>query len=204
MPAMFSRTAFLLAVAFALDGASAAAAQTVHRGASLQNVGVIAIVGFQGQRGGQLAAALTQSLVADGRFRVVDRDRTAQLMWEARIGSSGLLNPEERIRLGEFTGAQAYLLGQVVDVQQTNYTSLLDSRETRVTVQVQLTLIDLRTAEVLASRQVVRSVSSETRQRVIEGIVLGPRNRSSQRPPDPVRLRAAAFEQAADEFVASL
>jgi curli biogenesis system outer membrane secretion channel CsgG len=200
MPAMFSRTAFLLVLAFALDDASAAAAQIVHRGASLQNVGVIAIVGFQGQRGGQLATALEQSLVADGRFRVVDRDRTAQLMREARIGSSGLLNPEERIRLGGFTGAQAYLVGQVVDVQQTSYTSVLDSRETRVTVEVQLTLIDLRTAEVLASRQIVRSVSSETRQRTIEVIVLG----RGQRPPDPIQLRAAAFKQAADEFVASL
>ncbi|HEV2736361.1 MAG TPA: CsgG/HfaB family protein [Longimicrobiaceae bacterium] len=130
---------------------------------SPSEIKVVAIGRIKGSGGERLAEDLSQALIESGQFRVVDREHTQRILREYRLGSSGLLTPEESRRLGQFLGADAYIMGNVTAHRTERFTSsLLGTPEARAIVELHIEIIDLRTAEVIASRRASRTVSSET------------------------------------------
>jgi curli biogenesis system outer membrane secretion channel CsgG len=205
---MIRTSTLLLPALFAALSPAAIHAQEPIAPASLPDVRVIAIGSMDGEFGDVFADDLAFALLDGGRFRVVDRERTADLMQEHRIRSTGLISPQDAVRLGEFTGAEAYVFGRVVDVREERYRSPLGLPETRVTVEVQARVIDLRTSEVLASRHVVRSMTSasDVRGTAVDAgaALLFGRRRVERTAADPVQLRTRAFQAAAADFADAL
>lgn len=127
----------------------------------LPQIKVVAIGMIEGRGGEELREDLSQALVESGRFRVVDRAKTDQILKEHRLRSSGLLRSDETRRLGQFLGADAYIMGSVTAHGTERFTSRLGTQETRAVVELHTEIVDLRTAEVVASRRVRRTISSE-------------------------------------------
>jgi hypothetical protein len=57
--------------------------------------------------------ALTDQLVADGRFRVVERQQMAKVMKEQALAQSGVLSDEVQIKIAQLVGARYIVLGAV-------------------------------------------------------------------------------------------
>lgn len=170
MSSIYSRRIGFLAV-FVGCASVAAAAPTVHptqlaapiEQAGLPAINVIAVGSIDGSGGREVADDLSEALVETGRFRVVDRAQTERILREHRLRSSGLLRPDETRRLGQFLGADAYIMGSVTAHRTERFTSsITGTPETRAIVEFHAEVIDLRTAEVLASRRVSHTESSET------------------------------------------
>lgn len=45
-------------------------------------------------------------------LKVVDRQRTEQMLKEIELGQSGFVNPEQSVKFGQFLGAQSFIFGQ--------------------------------------------------------------------------------------------
>ncbi len=65
--------------------------------------------------GGGLAAMLTTELINSGHYIVVERARLADVMGEQELKASGLTTPESGPRLGQMTGAQYLIYGEVTE-----------------------------------------------------------------------------------------
>jgi len=57
--------------------------------------------------------ALTDQLVADGRFRVVERQQLAKVMKEQALTQSGVLSDEVQVKVAQLVGARFIVLGTV-------------------------------------------------------------------------------------------
>ncbi|HYS07616.1 MAG TPA: CsgG/HfaB family protein [Myxococcales bacterium] len=57
--------------------------------------------------------ALTDQLVADGRFRVVERQQLAKVMKEQALAQSGVLSDEVQVKVAQLVGARFIVLGTV-------------------------------------------------------------------------------------------
>jgi hypothetical protein len=57
--------------------------------------------------------ALTDQLVADGRFRVVERQQIAKVMKEQMLAQSGVMSDEVQIKVAQLVGARFIVLGTV-------------------------------------------------------------------------------------------
>jgi len=57
--------------------------------------------------------ALTDQLVSDGRFRVVERQQIAKVMKEQMLAQSGVMSDEVQIKVAQLVGARFIVLGSV-------------------------------------------------------------------------------------------
>src|SRR5882672_62732 len=57
--------------------------------------------------------ALTDQLVADGRFRVVERQQLAKVMKEQALAQSGVMSDEVQVKVAQLVGARWIVLGTV-------------------------------------------------------------------------------------------
>ena len=57
--------------------------------------------------------ALTDQLVADGRFRVVERQQIAKVMKEQALAQSGVISYEVQVKVAQLVGARYIVLGAV-------------------------------------------------------------------------------------------
>ena len=57
--------------------------------------------------------ALTDQLVADGRFRVVERQQMAKVMKEQALAQSGVISDEVQIKVAQLVGARFIVIGGV-------------------------------------------------------------------------------------------
>ena len=57
--------------------------------------------------------ALTDQLVSDGRFRVVERQQMAKVMKEQMLAQSGVMSDEVQIKVAQLVGARYIVLGTV-------------------------------------------------------------------------------------------
>ena len=57
--------------------------------------------------------ALTDQLVSDGRFRVVERQQMAKVMKEQMLAQSGVMSDEVQIKVAQLVGARFIVLGSV-------------------------------------------------------------------------------------------
>jgi hypothetical protein len=98
------------AALFALPAVAFAQAQTAPTVA-------IAEVTARGNVDPDLAAevndAITDQLVSDGRFRVVERQQIAKVMKEQMLAQSGVMSDEVQIKVAQLVGARFIVLGTV-------------------------------------------------------------------------------------------
>src|SRR2546425_8032018 len=57
--------------------------------------------------------ALTDQLVGEGRFRVVERQQIAKVMKEQMLAQSGVMSDEVQIKVAQLVGARYIVLGSV-------------------------------------------------------------------------------------------
>ncbi len=93
----------------------------------LRPVYPLAILPFN-ERGGEvkgLGATVTDltfaHLSADGSMFLVDREEMQKILDEQELNLSGLVRPDEAIRLGQLTGAKLILTGSVLQVDNRTY-----------------------------------------------------------------------------------
>ena len=109
-----------------------------------------------------LTEALTTSLVATGRFIVLERQALAQVQQEQDLGASGRVNKETAAELGKLMGAQVLITGDITSFnfkrssiggKLTNIVKGVDAGVERVSasVSIDLRLIDAVTGEIIAS-----------------------------------------------------
>src|SRR5205807_8668113 len=84
--------------------------------------------------------ALTDQLVSDGRFRVVERQQIAKVMKEQMLAQSGVMSDEVQIKVAQLVGARWIVLGPVGTKGRSYVISLraLDSTSAQVTFAVTL------------------------------------------------------------------
>jgi curli biogenesis system outer membrane secretion channel CsgG len=111
-----------------------------------------------------LTEALTTSLVATGRFVVLERQALAQVQQEQDLGASGRVNKETSAEVGKLMGAQVLITGDITSFnfkrssiggKLTNIVKGVDAGIERVSasVSIDLRLIDAVTGEIIASIQ---------------------------------------------------
>jgi len=109
-----------------------------------------------------LTEALTTSLVATGRFIVLERQVLAQVQQEQDLGASGRVNKETAAEVGKLMGAQVLITGDItsfafkrssVGGKLTNVFKGVDAGIERVSasVTIDLRLIDAVTGEIIGS-----------------------------------------------------
>jgi hypothetical protein len=78
--------------------------------------------------------ALTDQLVSDGRFRVVERQQIAKVMKEQMLAQSGVMSDEVQIKVAQLVGARFIVLGTVSTKGRSYAISLraLDSESAQV------------------------------------------------------------------------
>jgi len=98
----------------------------------------IAEVTARGNAGADLASevsdALTDQLVAEGRFRVVERQQLAKVMKEQMLAQSGATSDEVQVKVAQLVGARWIVLGTVGTKSRSYVVSLraLDSSSAQV------------------------------------------------------------------------
>ena len=58
---------------------------------------------------------LELSLINSSKFKLVDRTKLGQILREQQFSLSGLVDPEKRKRIGEVSGVDAFLYGEITD-----------------------------------------------------------------------------------------
>jgi TolB-like protein len=101
---------------------------------------------------GALAKALPHLITCDlaeaGDLKVVDRQRTSELMKELAISASGVADKKQGVKIGKFLGAHAYIFGQYM---------VLSKDKVRIDARV----VQTATGEVLQARQVTAEFSGD-------------------------------------------
>ncbi len=89
--------------------------------------------------------ALVHTVMADlaeaTPLKIVDRQRTEQLLKEVQLGQSGFANPDQAVRSGQMLGAQTFIFGQFM---------VLSKNKVRIDARV----VHTATGQVILTRQV--------------------------------------------------
>jgi TolB-like protein len=88
-----------------------------------------------------LVHTVTADLAQATNLKIVDRQRTGQLLEEIKLGQSGFSDPTQAARAGQFLGAQTFIFGQYM---------VLSPKEVRIDARV----VHTATGEVILTRQV--------------------------------------------------
>lgn len=112
-----------------------------------------------------LSDLLTDRMVNDGRFNVVDRSHLNSTLGEHQLAASGEVDPQTAVTAGKMVGAHYLVTGNILQLDQTgqsgaNAGSLLPGvfgaaaggvSTHRVTIKVAVRIIDARTGEIVQS-----------------------------------------------------
>ena len=71
--------------------------------------------------GTKVGDLLLARLATDPRIHLVDREDLLKLLEEQELSLSGLVRPDEAVRIGQLTGAKLIVTGSVFQVDQTLY-----------------------------------------------------------------------------------
>jgi TolB-like protein len=95
-----------------------------------------------------LVHVLTSELASASQLKIVDRQRLNVLLQELDLARDpSAMDPKNRVRLGKLTGAQSYLFGQVMQLEETR-------------LRYDLRWVDTSTGEILLARSVEGSFAS--------------------------------------------
>lgn len=112
-----------------------------------------------------LSDLLTDRMVNDGRFNVLDRSHLSSTLQEHQLGASGEVDPTTAITAGRLVGARYLITGNIIQLDQTGASgasagSLLPGvfgaaaggvSTHRVTIKVAVRVIDARTGQIVQS-----------------------------------------------------
>jgi curli biogenesis system outer membrane secretion channel CsgG len=112
-----------------------------------------------------LSDLLTDRMVNDGRFNVLDRTHLSSTLGEHQLAASGEVDPQTAITAGRMVGARYLVTGNILQLDQTgqsgaNAGSLLPGvfgaaaggvSTHRVTIKVAVRVIDARTGQIVQS-----------------------------------------------------
>jgi curli biogenesis system outer membrane secretion channel CsgG len=112
-----------------------------------------------------LSDLLTDRMVNDGRFNVLERSHLSSALDEHQLAASGEVDPETAIRAGHLVGARYLITGNILQLDQTgqsgtNAGSLLPGvfgaaaggvSTHRVTIKVAVRVIDAKTGQIVQS-----------------------------------------------------
>jgi curli biogenesis system outer membrane secretion channel CsgG len=118
----------------------------------------------QFQPGVALADLLTDQLVNSGKFRVLDRQSIEQVMQEHKLSETGEVSSTKAVESGRLFGARYLITGNVLQLDKTGESGgvgaivgamtgglLSGGRSERVTLKVQVRVIDAVTGEIVQS-----------------------------------------------------
>jgi curli biogenesis system outer membrane secretion channel CsgG len=112
-----------------------------------------------------LSDLVTDRMVNDGRFNVVDRTHLTQTLGEHQLASGGEVDPQTAVHAGKMVGARYLMTGNILQFDQTGASggsagSLLPGvfgaaaggvSTHRVTIKVAVRVIDARTGQIVQS-----------------------------------------------------
>jgi len=102
--------------------------------------------------GTEVTNSLTDELVNNGRFTVVDRSKSAAIETEILEALKGSIDQSTAAAIGRKTGAQFLVIGNVTDFGERPKASLLVVTTYEAVVKFNLRVVDSTTAEILFSK----------------------------------------------------
>jgi len=108
----------VLAIAVALFAGTAIAGDTIYPMAILPFSERGREVTDQGQ---QVTDLMFANLVINPELYLVDREDMTKLLAEQELNVSGLVNPDEAVKIGKLTGAKVIVTGSVMQIGDTQY-----------------------------------------------------------------------------------
>lgn len=90
--------------------------------------------------GGDVAQAITESLLKGGKLKPVERSELNKIMVEQEFSASGLVKEEDALKIGRLSGARYILLGSVSPVADQ--------------VRINARMLDVETAEIILAESV--------------------------------------------------
>ncbi len=181
----------------------------------------LGVTQLTGDHEGALAALIEGKLVDGGRFQVVDRTHTNQVMNELRLSASDLAQGNNAIKLGGLVTAGALISGAVDE----RYRDIPKSRtwrdkggvdhtdnwvEGEAAVRASLKVIDVSTGRLVFSRTFEAKEATGFSAKkggfgmALLGALADAAGPLDHRPPDRHKLTSDAREKVAQEFVASI
>lgn len=117
------------------------------------------------QPGVALSDLLTDRIVNDGKFNVVDRSHLSSTLGEHQLAASGEVDPQTAVTAGRMIGARFLITGNIIQLDQTGASgasagSLLPGvfgaaaggvSTHRVTIKVAIRVIDAKTGQIVQS-----------------------------------------------------
>jgi curli biogenesis system outer membrane secretion channel CsgG len=105
---------------------------------------------------------LTNKLVQNGTYSVIERSRIDQILQEQNLGASGRVDPATAAQIGKILGVDVVVIGSITqyNVEEKDSGGSLgffgvnvDSKKSKATVQLTARLVSTTTAEILAVAQ---------------------------------------------------
>lgn len=111
---------------------------------------------------------LIEDLIDDGRFNVLDRDFTDNLLREQALSGVGVMNPEGRVQIGKLLGARYFLYGSItgLSTKESDVTvghalvGSVGNQKHKVRADVTVRIIDVETGCIVAAGRGCGSSSS--------------------------------------------
>jgi tetratricopeptide (TPR) repeat protein len=147
---------------------------------NLKGIKKIAVTAIDGQGGTDASDYLTEQLLENNRYEVVDRQNLEQIFREHNLTFSGAVDQQTAVKYGQMLGAQGFITGRVsrydykepdlkwkdeTDKDGKRYRTFF--REGTATVYISLQVTDLRTGKIMAKKN-LQSQFTETKTAVNE------------------------------------
>ncbi|MDV2993018.1 MAG: hypothetical protein N4J56_002672 [Chroococcidiopsis sp. SAG 2025] len=146
---------------------------------------------------------ITNALVKDGSYSVIERSKIDAILQEQNLGASGRINPETAAQIGRVLGVDAVVIGAVTqfNIEANNsgngfcvFGVCSAKQKSRAIVQIDARLVSTTTAEILAATQGKGEVDKKSKALNVGGIYHESKNA------DPETLLSAAAEIAVNEI----
>lgn len=112
--------------------------------------------------GGDVAQAITESLLHGGKLKPVERTELNKIMVEQEFSASGLVKEEDALKIGRLSGARYILLGSISPIADQ--------------IRINARMLDVETAEIILADSVygkksaIFSLESQLAKKIEEGV----------------------------------
>lgn len=146
---------------------------------------------------------ITNALVKDGSYSVIERSKIDDILREQNLGASGRIDPASAAQIGRVLGVDAVVIGAVTqfNVEANNSGSgfcvfgvCSAKQKSRATVQINARLVSTTTAEILAATEGKGEVDKKSKALNVGGVYHESKNA------DPETLLSAAAELAVNQI----
>jgi curli biogenesis system outer membrane secretion channel CsgG len=146
---------------------------------------------------------ITNALVKDGSYSVIERSKIDEILQEQNLGASGRVDPATAAQIGRVLGVDAVVIGAITqfNIEENNSSNGVclfgvcsAKQKSRAIVQINARLVSTTTAEILAAAQGKGEVDKKSKALNVGGIYHESKNA------DPETLLSAAAEVAVHEI----